>query len=187
MAEIEKLKKHIVKGCLSELPPRFGTEKNERLHRLLNRSMLTGATRIGVKLAVGILTVLFHYHSSCTSPSTHRCNKKVGCAVPIEANMDGTGQTNSELDCSFPFSSITDILTQQEKKAAPEPPILNGDNPEYVVVVTENIENINTELVSKIILDVSYDLFKVVSNLETKTTVEDWAFLISCPWLICQM
>ena len=88
--------------------------------------------------------------------------------MPIEANMDGTGQMNSELDYSFPFSSITDILTEQEKKAAPEPPILNGDNPEYVVVVTENIEDVYTELVSKIILHVSYDLFKVVSNLETK-------------------
>ena len=121
MAEIEKLKKHIAKGCLSELPPGFGTEKNERLHRLLNRSMLTGATRIGVELAVAILTVLFHYHSSCTSPSTHKCNKKVGCAVPIEANMDGTGQRKSELDYSFPFSSITDVSTEQEKKVAPEP------------------------------------------------------------------
>ena len=83
--------------------------------------MLTGATRIGVELAVAILMVLFHYHSSCMSPSTHKCNKKVGCGVPIEANMDGTGQMNSELDCSFPFSSITDIMTEQERKAAPEP------------------------------------------------------------------
>ena len=168
MAEIEKLKKHIVKGCLSELPPGFGTEKNERLHRLLNRSMLTGATRIGVELAVAILTVLFHYHSSCTSPSTHKCNKKVGCALPIEADMDGTVQRKSELDYSFPFSSITDVSTEKEKKVAPEPPILNGDNPENVVVVAENIEDVYTEFVSKLILEVSYDLFKVVSNLETK-------------------
>ena len=168
MAEIEKLKKHIVKGCWSELPPGFGTEKNERLHRLLNRSMLTRATRIGVELAVAILTVLFHYHSSCTSPLTHKCNKKVGCAVPIEANMDGTGQRKSELDYSFPFSSITDVSTEQEKKTTPEPLILNGDNPENVVVVAENIEDVYTEFVSKIILDISYGLFKVVSNLEKK-------------------
>ena len=37
MAEIEKLKKHIEKGCLSRIPPGFGTERNEQLHRLLNR------------------------------------------------------------------------------------------------------------------------------------------------------
>ena len=59
MAEIEKLKKNIVKGCLSELPPGFGKENNKRLHMLLNRPMLTGATRIGVKLAVMILMVFF--------------------------------------------------------------------------------------------------------------------------------
>ena len=44
--------------------------------------------------------------------------------------MDGAGQRKSELDYSFPFSSITDVSTEQEKKAAPENLILNGDNPE---------------------------------------------------------
>ena len=82
--------------------------------------------------------------------------------------MDGTGQRKSELDYSFPFSSITDVSVEKEKKAAPEPPILNGDNPENVVVVAENIEDVYTEFVSQLILEVSYDLFKVVSNLETK-------------------
>ena len=128
--------------------------------------MLTGATRIGVELAVAILTVLFHYHSSCLSPSTHKCNKKVGCALPVEANMDGTAQRKSELEYAFPFSSTTDVSTDEEKKAAPE--ILNGDNPENVIVVAENIEDVFNEFVSKIIVDVSYDLVKVVSNLETK-------------------
>ena len=90
MYEIQKLKKHIMNGCLSGLPPGFGTEKNERLHRLLNRSMLTGATRISVELAVAILTLLFHYHTSRTSPANHQCNSKVRCAVPIEAHMTGS-------------------------------------------------------------------------------------------------
>ena len=75
MAEIEKLKKHIEKGCLSGIPPGFGTERNEQLHRLLNRSMITGATRISVELAVTILTVLFYYHSSRTSPGKHTARK----------------------------------------------------------------------------------------------------------------
>ena len=30
--EIENLRKHIQKGCLSEIPPGCGTERNEGLH-----------------------------------------------------------------------------------------------------------------------------------------------------------
>lgn len=38
------LREHIKKRCLSEIPPGFGTEKNEQIHRLLSCSLLTGAT-----------------------------------------------------------------------------------------------------------------------------------------------
>ena len=46
--EIENLRKHIQKGCLSEIPPGCGTERNEGLHRLLNKSMISGATTLSV-------------------------------------------------------------------------------------------------------------------------------------------
>lgn len=167
MCEIEKLKKHITNGCLSGLPPGFGTEKNERLHRLLNRSMLTGATRISVELAVAILTLLFHYHTSRTSPSTHQCNSKVGCAVPIEAHMNGTS-TELSMEYIFPFSSITEETTKQGTTAT-EPASSNVECTDNVIFIAENIEDVYTEFVSKMILDVSYDLFKVISNLEKKT------------------
>ena len=32
LREIEQLRKHIRKGCLSDIPAGCGTEKNERLH-----------------------------------------------------------------------------------------------------------------------------------------------------------
>ena len=39
--EIENLRLRIQKGCLLDLPPGCGTEKNEQLHRLLNCSLIT--------------------------------------------------------------------------------------------------------------------------------------------------
>ena len=66
LEEIERLKKHILNNCLSGIPPGFGTERNEQLQRLLNRSLLSGVTRISVELAVAILTVLFYHHTSRT-------------------------------------------------------------------------------------------------------------------------
>ena len=61
--EIENLSKHIQKGCLSEIPPGCGTDRNEGLHRLLNRSMISGATTLSVQLAIALLTLLFYHHN----------------------------------------------------------------------------------------------------------------------------
>ena len=61
--EIENLRKNIQKGCLSEIPPGCGTERNEGLHRLLNRSMISGATTLSVQLATALLTLLFYHHN----------------------------------------------------------------------------------------------------------------------------
>ena len=129
--------------------------------------MLTGATRITVELAVAILTLLFHYHSSRTSPATHQCNSKVGCAVPIEAHMNGSS-TERSMEYTFPFSSITEETTEQGTTAT-EPASSNVESADNVIVIAENIEDVYTELVSKMILDVSHDLFKVISNLEKKS------------------
>ena len=37
LVQIENLRKHIKKGCLSDIPVGCGIEKNEPLHRHLNR------------------------------------------------------------------------------------------------------------------------------------------------------
>lgn len=56
LREIEHLRKHKRKGCLSEIPVGCGTEKNERLHRHLNRSLLCGVSKIGPELAIAVMT-----------------------------------------------------------------------------------------------------------------------------------
>ena len=57
IAEIENLHNHIRKG-LSNIPLGYGTERNEQLHRLLNRSLISGATRISIELATDIQHIL---------------------------------------------------------------------------------------------------------------------------------
>ena len=64
LSEIEDLKKHVEKGCVSDIPPGGGTENNERLHRFLNRSFLRGATCLSVEVAKAVLTVLFYVYNS---------------------------------------------------------------------------------------------------------------------------
>ena len=74
--EIENLRLHIQQGCLSDLPPGCGTEKNEQLHRLLNHSLITGATTISIELAIALLTILFYYHSTKSSALQHKCKSE---------------------------------------------------------------------------------------------------------------
>ena len=62
--ELENLKVHIERGCLSGLPPDGGTENNERLHRYLNRSFLRGASVISPELAGAILAVIFYAYNA---------------------------------------------------------------------------------------------------------------------------
>ena len=91
--QIQNLREHIRKGCLTGIPPGFGTKKNEQIHRLLNRSLLTGATRISIELAVASLTVLF-YSISCKASFNmkHKCNAKVHCIQPARRNAASTGE-----------------------------------------------------------------------------------------------
>ena len=62
--EIRSLERHIDSGCLSGILPGHGTEANERLHSLLNWSMLRGANTVGAELAVAILALVFAFYNN---------------------------------------------------------------------------------------------------------------------------
>ena len=56
------LKTHITAGCLSNIPPGGGTNRNERFHRHINSFF--NKSKIGIFLAYALLTVIIHYHNS---------------------------------------------------------------------------------------------------------------------------
>ena len=55
--EIEKLKGHFTKGCLSGIPQSGGANRSEALHRTLNKSLKR--SRIGLDLALAFLGLFF--------------------------------------------------------------------------------------------------------------------------------
>ena len=59
--ELCQLKVHIERGCLSGIPPGCGTNKNENLHRMVNPFF--SRCRMGLPLALALLTILFHKHN----------------------------------------------------------------------------------------------------------------------------
>ena len=60
--EVASLKKHVMKGCLSEIPVGAGTSRNEAFHRVLN-THFGRLSRIGIPLALALLTVLIYQHN----------------------------------------------------------------------------------------------------------------------------
>lgn len=88
--EIDKLKIHIRKGCLSGILPGEGTEGNEVLHHFINRCLLCGSATIGPELAIAVLTVLFYTLNSKKKQPNHERNARTNIYMPIEGKMTGT-------------------------------------------------------------------------------------------------
>lgn len=58
MQELDKLKKHIRNGCLSNIPVLCGSNRNEALHKSLNRNF--SRQRLGVPLALALFGIFFY-------------------------------------------------------------------------------------------------------------------------------
>ena len=59
--EVKALQSHIMRGCLSGIPPQTGTNRNENLHCYVNPYF--SRYRLGIPLALAILTRLLHRHN----------------------------------------------------------------------------------------------------------------------------
>jgi len=68
LKEINNLKVHISRGCLSGIPAHFGTNRNENLHRSLN-SRFSGNS-LGIEVAVALIAVFLHQWNSRKDTST---------------------------------------------------------------------------------------------------------------------
>jgi len=80
--EIEKLKIHVTKGCLSYIPPSGGTNRNEVLHKTLNKSLRR--SRIGLELAIALLGFYFYRWNEKKNLKLSNQSKRITCIPPVE-------------------------------------------------------------------------------------------------------
>ena len=161
--EIENLCLHIQKGCLSGLPPGCGTERNEQLHRLLNRSLITGATTLSTELAIALLTILLYYHSNKSSAFQHKCNSRVVPVVPINGidNLREDDIRQAQLE----------VVREAEKSLTGDTPgessLKQTLNPE--VIVAEEISELCTDYVAGSIITVAFNLKEVMDDVDAQS------------------
>ena len=89
--EISKLRIHVGKGCLSDIPPSGGTNRNEALHKTLRKSI--SRQRIGVQLAIALLGITFYIWNEKRESSTlvnKSCNRSI---QSYYASFLNTGKT----------------------------------------------------------------------------------------------
>ena len=61
LREVNCILKHVNRGCVSNILPGRGTNRNERLHRELNK--IVHSSRIGGELAYALVTCTFYQHN----------------------------------------------------------------------------------------------------------------------------
>jgi hypothetical protein len=71
----ERLKHHITCGCLSDIPPGGGTNRNERIHHHING--LFNKSRIGIMLAYALLTVVLNSYNSSIQKRGQRITRPI--------------------------------------------------------------------------------------------------------------
>ena len=81
---LKNAEKHIIKSCVSGIDPGHGTETNERLHRFLNYSCLSGVPKISPEVMIAIISIMFYAFNKKKENEKHACNSKVNLVHPVK-------------------------------------------------------------------------------------------------------
>ncbi|KAJ7376194.1 hypothetical protein OS493_036308 [Desmophyllum pertusum] len=105
--EIEKLKQHVLKGCLSDIPPSGGTHGNEALHKTLNKGLKR--TRIGLELALAFLGMFFYKWNERKLSRKNSRQKRCNFIRPVEMYFEQTAIIPEEAENFGASLSIGEI------------------------------------------------------------------------------
>lgn len=173
LKEIECLKLHINKGCLSNIPPGAGTNHNERLHCHIRPHF--SHTRLGLPLALALMTILLHVHNSrlmdkligtsakpiLYEPVCQPCSYFDFGIVDKKSSSDFVGSWNSRTPFCFDPYGLWDY--QQDN---------------YFARISFTIQEITGILQNAIHL---YSLTKTMHDKLSSTSLVNYQFFLSCP------
>ena len=101
--EIEKLLVQVRKGCLPDIPPSGGTNQNEGIHKVLNKTLKK--SRIGIQFALVFLGIFFYIWNEKKITATED-QRRIRVTPPIESYFEHL-ESNQELSGNHHFG-ITD-------------------------------------------------------------------------------
>ncbi|XP_032218510.1 uncharacterized protein LOC5518042, partial [Nematostella vectensis] len=179
----KNIRKHIKKGCCSGIPPGVGTQKNERLHKYLKRSLLGGANTISPELAVAIFTMVFYVWSQKRSPSAkkHVSNSRVVPIVPVESNIQNLFSTVSSLrdhpkfKCDnipkeIPAAVSAEQMNVSTATVGSECDVPNG----YRGIPPGQVSALKNETVINYVISRALHLVEILSSVDTQCISRDF-------------
>ena len=115
LKEISKIREHMKKGCLSNIPPHCSTSLNERLHKDMRK--LLCVNRIGAQLAYAKFTRYFFRHNQQrgdddTIESIRSKNLKDVCDGKVAPELLGSACFGIRAKCRGNLESLPDVSTQ---------------------------------------------------------------------------
>ena len=137
---IDDLRDHINRGCLSDIPPGEGTERNERLHDFLSSSLLCGAKTLSPELAIAILAYILYVWNCQRKAKKHSSNSRVVPTIPVECKQslnlsslyESCLKSNGVLDSGLIWSKAAELgiypFTQVEFAAVGDVACLENEN-----------------------------------------------------------
>ena len=169
--EICNLRLHVQKGCLSDIPPGCGTERNEGLHRLLNRSMISGATRISVELTIALLTILFYHHNKKISGEKHMCSTKIKPVAPDDANTINESQTSMSENAPIRKRMSTSKEAEPVRSSAYlNKEVSYSQSLDPVIVMADCIEDLCQEQVASAIITEMLNVRELIENVSKRSS-----------------
>ena len=149
LSELSKLRKHMEKGCLSDIPPSWGSNRNEALHKTLRKNI--SRQRLGIQLALVLLGIGFFawnekrsqvrkdkkedrlssiqsYYSSFLKSSKTPSEESFGISASKRPDMMQKILSESDID---PNREITDRFQKffaENQSVAIDPRYIDGDS-----------------------------------------------------------
>ncbi|CAB3996206.1 Hypothetical predicted protein [Paramuricea clavata] len=162
--EINKIKIHVRKGCLSDINPGEGTSINENLHHFINRCLLCGSSTIGPELATAVLTILFYTINSKRKRYHHDKNTRTHVSIPIESVLqcgkEPAVSSKSNLDKT---NSDQDILVNQETETESQTKPVESP----LLLVGDSVDDFCQVDVAETILKHSNEMLNVLERINT--------------------
>ena len=182
MDAVRKIRKHILKGCCSCIPPGAGTQRNEHLHKYLKRSLLGGASTISPELAVAVFFVVLYVWSHKRDPNAkrHISNARIIPVAPVQIKKKclATMYASSSHHLRFKSGNVpTKVPTAMSKERSNhETSRINVLDSELAQLnmCTVEVADLKNDGVLKYVLARALHLVEVLSSVERQCVTRDF-------------
>ncbi len=158
LKQISSLKCHIQQGCLSNIGIGCGTNRNENLHRSINPFF--SRCRMGIPLAMALLTILFHKHNLKMSNGQAIFSARAQCKRSSDESTTYFGIMKKTMDIN-----IDNWIFGSHLKNMPS--ISIDDVAEFDI--DPDLEEIVTPNDVFMLLHTSSNLVKIAQNMQQQT------------------